>query len=123
VTAALPPLAKHKPNPHWARLPLFNRKNWSCFRFGDVVENLNETCEPESAGLERFIGLEHLEPGSLHIRVWGNVADGTTFTRRCRPGQALFGKRRAYQRKMAVRCKSCTSERSFRPGNSCTRRW
>jgi type I restriction enzyme S subunit len=67
-----------------------------------VVENLNETCDPKEAGLERFIGLEHLEPGSLHIRSWGNVADGTTFTRRCRPGQVLFGKRRAYQRKVAV---------------------
>jgi type I restriction enzyme S subunit len=36
------------------------------------------------------------------VRSWGNVADGTTFTRRCRPGQVLFGKRRAYQRKVAV---------------------
>lgn len=30
------------------------------------------------------------------------VADGTTFTRRARPGQVLFCKRRAYQRKVAV---------------------
>ena len=102
MTTALPKLEKLKPNPNWAKLPLFNRKNWSRLRFGDVVENLNETCEPSSGGLERFIGLEHLDPGSLHIRAWGNVADGTTFTRRCRPGQVLFGKRRAYQRKVAV---------------------
>jgi type I restriction enzyme S subunit len=102
VTAALPSLAKLKPNPNWAKLPLFNRKNWSRVRFGDVVENLNETCDPAEAGLERVIAMEHLEPGSLHIRSWGNVADGTTFTRRCRPGQVLFGKRRAYQRKVAV---------------------
>ena len=26
---------------------------------------------------------------------WGNVADGTTFTRRCRPGLVLFGKDQA----------------------------
>jgi type I restriction enzyme S subunit len=71
-------------------------------RFGDVVENCNETCDPADAGLERFVAMEHLEPGSLHVRSWGNVADGTTFTRRCRPGQVLFGKRRAYQRKVAV---------------------
>ena len=71
-------------------------------RFGEVVENLNETCDPAEAGLERVIAMEHLEPGSLHIREWGKVADGTTFTRRCRPGQVLFGKRRAYQRKVAV---------------------
>ena len=102
VTAALPALDKLRPNPHWARLPLFDRKGWKTVRFGEVVENLNETCDPEEAGLERFIGLEHLEPGSLHIRAWGNVADSTTFTRRCRAGQVLFGKRRAYQRKVAV---------------------
>jgi type I restriction enzyme S subunit len=82
---------------------LFDHSDWKRVRFGDVVENLNETeRNPEEAGIERFIGLEHLEPGSLHIRAWGNVADGTTFTRRCRPGQVLFGKRRAYQRKVAI---------------------
>jgi type I restriction enzyme S subunit len=82
---------------------LSDRAGWKRVRFGDVVENVNETeSAPASAGLERFIGLEHLEPGSLHVRAWGDVADGTTFTRRCRPGQVLFGKRRAYQRKVAV---------------------
>ena len=87
MTTALPKLEKLKPNPHWAKLPLFNRKNWTRVRFDDVVENLNETCDPAEAGLERVIAMEHLEPGSLHIRAWGNVADGTTFTRRCRPGR------------------------------------
>ena len=90
-------------NPDWAMLPLFDRSQWKLVRFGDVVENVNESeRHPKAVGVERFIGLEHLEPGSLHIRAWGNVADGTTFTRRCRPGQVLFGKRRAYQRKVAV---------------------
>jgi type I restriction enzyme S subunit len=46
--------------------------------------------------------MEHLEPGSLPVRCWGKVADGTTFTRQTRPGQGLFGKRRAYPRKVAV---------------------
>jgi len=92
-----------RPNPDWASLPIFDRRGWKRVRFGDVIENLNETeRDPAGADIERFIGLEHLEPGSLHIRTWGNVADGTTFTRRCRPGQVLFGKRRAYQRKVAV---------------------
>jgi len=92
-----------RPNPDWSGLPIFDRRGWKRVRFGDVVTNLNETeRDPAEAGIERFIGLEHLEPGSLHTRTWGNVADGTTFTRRCRPGQVLFGKRRAYQRKIAV---------------------
>lgn len=97
------PLDGLMPNPDWAKLPLFDRSKWQRVRFGDVVDNLNETeRNPQEAGIERFIGLEHLDPGSLHIRSWGNVADGTTFNRRCRPGQVLFGKRRAYQRKVAV---------------------
>lgn len=90
-------------NPDWAKLPIFDRSEWRLVRFGDVVENVNETeRDPNSAGIDRFIGLEHLEPESLHIRAWGNVANGTTFTRRCHPGQVLFGKRRAYQRKVAL---------------------
>ena len=102
MTATLPSFTSLQPNLAWASLPLFDRKGWKRVRFGDVVENCNETCDPAEAGLERFVAMEHLEPGSLHVRSWGNVADGTTFTRRCRPGQVLFGKRRAYQRKVAV---------------------
>lgn len=105
MTVTLPSVSSVKSvvsNPAWATLPLFDRTGWKRVRFGDVVENCNETCEPADAGLERFVAMEHLEPGSLHVRSWGKVADGTTFTRRCRPGQVLFGKRRAYQRKVAV---------------------
>jgi len=62
-----------------------------------------ERCtDPTAAGIDRYVGLEHLQPGDLRIRAWGNVADGVTFTNRFRPGQVLFGKRRAYQRKVAV---------------------
>lgn len=72
-------------------------------KFGEVVRLVKETCkDPASAGIERVIGLEHLEPGDLRVRSWNEVADGTTFTSRVRPGQVLFGKRRAYQRKVAV---------------------
>jgi hypothetical protein len=33
MTTALPKLEKLKPNPNWAKLPLFNRKNWTHLRF------------------------------------------------------------------------------------------
>jgi type I restriction enzyme, S subunit len=71
--------------------------------FGDVVRLSRERSnDPEADGFERFVGLEHIDPGDLRIRRWGDVADGVTFTNVFRPGQALFGKRRAYQRKVAV---------------------
>jgi type I restriction enzyme S subunit len=72
-------------------------------KFGEVVKLSKERCsDPVTEGYERFVGLEHLEPGDLRIRSWGNVSDGTTFTSVFKPGQVLFGKRRAYQRKVAV---------------------
>lgn len=71
--------------------------------FGDVVRLSKEKSkEPEFDGFKRYVGLEHIEPSDLKIRGWGDIADGTTFTNVFRTGQVLFGKRRAYQRKVAV---------------------
>ena len=71
--------------------------------FGDVVQLSKERSkDPKGDGFERYLGLEHLEPSELKVRSWGDIANGTTFTSVFRPGQVLFGKRRAYQRKVAV---------------------
>ena len=79
------------------------KPGWRKVKFGDVVRLSKTRCaDPLADGIERFVGLEHLEPGDLRIRSWGNVADGVTFTSMFKPGQVLFGKRRAYQRKVAV---------------------
>lgn len=79
-----------------------DKSTWKHVAFGDVVRNVNETLgDPESSGIDRVIAMEHMEPGELKIERWGSLDDGTTFTRRVKPGQTLFGKRRAYQRKVA----------------------
>lgn len=71
-------------------------------RFGDVVKNTNIVeRNPIAAGIKRVVGLEHIEPENLHIRSWNNIDEGTSFTKKFVPGQTLFGKRRAYQRKVA----------------------
>lgn len=79
------------------------KAGWRQVKFGDVVQlSKARSQDPLADGIERYVGLEHLEPGDLRIRSWGNVADGVTFTSVFKPGQVLFGKRRAYQRKVAV---------------------
>lgn len=78
------------------------KPGWQWVKFGDVVRLVTDHCDPEAEGIERFVGLEHIEPGDLRIRSWGHVAEGTTFTSRFRSGQVLFGKRRAYQRKIGI---------------------
>ena len=79
------------------------KNGWTTVAFGDVVKLSKErSSDPEADGLERYIGLDHIDPNDLKIRRWGNVADGVTFTSVFHPGQVLFGKRRAYQRKVAI---------------------
>ncbi|MBF0154770.1 MAG: restriction endonuclease subunit S [Magnetococcales bacterium] len=79
-----------------------NKPNWRMVKFGDVVHNANLTVRNMAeTALDRVVGLEHIDPENLHIRRWDDIADGTSFTRRFVPGQTLFGKRRAYQKKVA----------------------
>lgn len=79
------------------------KPGWRRVKFGDVVcLSKARSQDPLTDGFNRYVGLEHLEPGDLRIRSWGSVADGVTFTSVFQPGQVLFGKRRAYQRKVAV---------------------
>lgn len=50
--------------------PLQN--GWRMVRFGEVVRDVNESeRNPLNAGLERFVGLEHIEPENLHLMQWG----------------------------------------------------
>ncbi len=79
------------------------KAGWRVVQFGDVVSNVDVSeRQPLEQGLERFVGLDHLDPESLHIKRWGLIEEGTSFTRKFVSGQVLFGKRRAYQRKAAV---------------------
>lgn len=53
--------------------------NWRTVRFGDVVRNADEAVrDPLTCDLERFVGLEHIDPESLRIKRWGQIADGTS---------------------------------------------
>lgn len=79
------------------------KQGWTRVAFGDVVRLCRErSAAPAEDGFDRYVGLEHLDPGDLKIRRWGNTAAGTTFTHVFRAGHVLFGKRRAYQKKVAV---------------------
>ncbi len=73
-------------------------------QFGDVVAEVNESeRNPLENGLDRYLGLDHIEPDCLFVERWGSLDDDdVSFTKRFRKGQVLFVKRRAYQRKSAV---------------------
>jgi hypothetical protein len=93
---------ENSPNPAWASLPLFDRKGWKRMAFGEFAESIGERAEPKDAQEEIYVGLEHLDPQCLHIRRWGKGSDVIGGKLRFRKGDIIFGKRRAYQRKLAV---------------------
>ena len=71
--------------------------------FGDVVECIEEhDKKPLEHGMTRFVGLENIEPENFSLQGFGNIENGTTFTKRFAKGDVLFGKRRAYLKKVAV---------------------
>ncbi len=94
--------AVFRPNPDWVSVPLFDRRGWRRLKFGAFAESVNERVEPADAAEEIYVGLEHLDPGSLHIRRWGKGSDVIGTKLRFRKGDIIFGRRRAYQRKLAV---------------------
>ncbi len=74
-------------------------------KFGDVVRQVKDKVDPQTAGLERYVAGEHMDTDNLHIRRWGDVGDGylgPAFHMRFKPGQVLYGSRRTYLRKVAV---------------------
>lgn len=74
-------------------------------KFGDVVRQVKDKVDPQTAGLERFVAGEHMDTDNLHIRRWGDVGAGylgPAFHMRFKPGQVLYGSRRTYLRKVAV---------------------
>jgi hypothetical protein len=75
---------------------------WRLLRFSDLVENVTERVDdPSQSGVKRYVGLEHLDAGSLAIRRWGSSSDVEATKLRFQPEDVIFGRRRAYQRKLA----------------------
>ena len=72
------------------------------YRFDQIAANITVRVEPADTDLERYVGLEHLDPESLKLRRWGSPADVIGQKLRFWKGDIIYGKRRAYQRKLAV---------------------
>jgi restriction endonuclease S subunit len=78
------------------------KDGWQIVKFGEIAKNISKRVEPSETDLEVYVGLEHLDPQSLRITRRGVPADVKGQKLRVRPGQIIFGKRRAYQKKVAV---------------------
>jgi len=72
------------------------------YRFDQIAAQVKDKIDPAVAGVDRYVGLEHLDPESLKIRRWGIPSDVESSKIIFKSNDIIFGKRRAYQRKLAV---------------------
>ncbi len=83
-------------------LNYLDKSNWESFRFEEIAKKISETVDPNSTILETYVGLEHIDAEDIHIRRKGIPDDVSGGKLKCYPGDVIFGKRRAYQRKAAI---------------------
>jgi type I restriction enzyme, S subunit len=98
-------LLKNVVNGLFSTVPVFGNllhsKNCTSTTIGSVAECDKKYPEHEKE-VERFVGLENIEPENFQLQGFGLVANGTTFAKRFAKGDVLFGKRRAYLKKVAI---------------------
>ncbi|MDM8526381.1 restriction endonuclease subunit S [Desulfococcaceae bacterium HSG8] len=79
-----------------------NSENYKTIYFGDVSQHISKRVAPAKTDLKIYVGLEHLDPDNLRIERQGSPADVKGTKLLVWKGDIIFGKRRAYQRKIAV---------------------
>ncbi|MHC1706314.1 MAG: restriction endonuclease subunit S [Bacteroidales bacterium] len=80
---------------------LLNSSNCNLSTIGDIAE-CDKRYPEHDKEVSRFVGLEFIESDNFQLQGWGEIANGTTFSKRFAKGDILFGKRRAYLKKVAV---------------------
>ena len=72
------------------------------YKFGDLVYNITEKATPVDGDEELYIGLEHLDSGSLRVTRWGSKVALKGDKLKMREGDILFGRRNTYLRRVAI---------------------
>lgn len=79
-----------------------DKSGWKTYRFEEIAGKVTEPVDPNTTKLKIYVGLEHIDAEDIHIKRYGTPEDVSGGKLKCYPGDVIFGKRRAYQRKAAV---------------------
>ncbi len=77
-------------------------KDFQEIQFEEIAQNISERVEPKETELTTYVGLEHLDSDNLRIERNGSPNDVIGTKLKIYKGDIIFGKRRAYLRKIAV---------------------
>jgi restriction endonuclease S subunit len=79
-----------------------DKSDWKTYRFDEIAKNISERVDPNNTDLTVYIGLEHIDSESLHIKRNGTPDDVNGTKLKFYEGDIIFGRRRAYQRKAGI---------------------
>ena len=74
----------------------------SRYRFDEIAINVSEKKKPTAEDQKLYVGLEHLDSGSLVVSRWGSNVPIKGEKLIMRKGDVLLGKRNAYLRRAAI---------------------
>ena len=75
---------------------------WTHLAFGEIATNVAERVEPAPGDETTYVGLGHLDSGSLFVRRWGMDVPLVGTKLRMKKGDVLFARRNAYLRRVSL---------------------
>jgi type I restriction enzyme S subunit len=79
------------------------KDTWTSIQIGNIVSELrNSSNNPVKDGYYGYVGFEHIESENIHLKQFGDLNDGVSFKKTFQKNDVLFGKIRAYLKKVAV---------------------
>ncbi|MDP3432878.1 MAG: restriction endonuclease subunit S [Bacteroidota bacterium] len=79
------------------------KDKWCIVQIGSIVSELRNTSNnPIEEGFIKYVGFEHIEPENINLKQFGDLNDGVTFKKTFKKNDVLFGKIRAYLKKVVI---------------------
>jgi type I restriction enzyme, S subunit len=80
-----------------------SNKDLTTVKLGDIAENISiRIDDPSKSGFDRFVGLEHLNGGSVTVSNWGSTESLTSTMKQFQSGDVLLARRNAHLRRASV---------------------
>lgn len=80
-----------------------SKEGWTTVTLGDIAENISvRVDDPSESGLDRFVGLVHLDSGSVTVSRWDSAESVTSTMKRFQAGDVLLARRNAHLRRASA---------------------
>ena len=79
-----------------------DKSKWVELKFSNICENIVEKVVPKKSNLNHYIGLKHLDSGSLKIRRYGQTSNLDGDKLKIYKGDIIFAKRNAYLKRVSI---------------------